>query len=67
LNGREKNYACALVIDWGPARDFGFAKASDRAMKKFCRGLGQKIQKNLMSECTKSADFLSRFSLMHMV
>ena len=36
-------------------------------MKKFCLGPGRKIHENLMSERTKSADFLSRFLLMHMV
>ena len=62
-----------VVIDQGPGSapvgDFGFARvlATAGAKKKICRGLGWKIHKNLMSERTKSADFLSRFSLMHMV
>jgi len=44
---------------WGPGPDWG--------NEKFCQWPGWKIQKNLMSEHTKSADFLSGFSLMHMV
>jgi len=38
-----------------------------RSNEKILPEPGRKMHKNLMSESTKSADFLSRFSLMHVV